>query len=387
MSSETTPELGKALLEREPKISVGIIVLNGEPFIRYCIRALYAHAHEIIVAEGAALCSKQFGGPDGHSTDGTCETLRRVKEEEDPEDKIIIVQREGNWASRDEQSSAYAARATGDYLWQVDSDEFYTPAAIEQVRAMLAADPTISGARFRWHIFWGGKDYVTDGFFQRQGGGDVNRLFRWGPGYRYGNHWKGPMVVDAEGQPVKDTGRWIEAEETAEAGIYCYHYSLTFPSQVFMKTSIYNSGADPTNAQFSETDRWAFDIWRDLKNPFRVHNRYEHPAWLRRFEDPHPPAAETMFADIAADRLKWETRPTEDVEALLSSRRYRWKAAVLGRIADWEEGRSWEARDRARWFVNIWVDRGAWALFPALTRRMGEAVLRRLGLLRKPSAS
>ena len=35
------------------KITFGIIVLNGEPFTRYCIRALYPHAHEIIVAEGA----------------------------------------------------------------------------------------------------------------------------------------------------------------------------------------------------------------------------------------------------------------------------------------------------------------------------------------------
>lgn len=383
MSSETFSCCEKSASGKYPRISFGIIVLNGEPFIRYCIRALYAHAHEIIVAEGAALCSKEFGSADGRSVDGTCDTLQRIKAEEDPEDKIIIVQREGNWASRDEQSSAYAERATGDYLWQVDSDEFYTPEAIESVRRLLAADPSISGAAFRWHIFWGGKDFVTDGFFQRGGGGDVNRLFRWGPGHRYGNHWKGPMVVDAEGRPVKETGRWLAAAETAGQGIFCYHYSLTFPSQVFMKTSIYNAGADPTNAAFSETDRWAFDVWRDLQNPFRVHNRYEHPAWLVRFKDPHPPAVEDMFADIASGRLKWETRPLEDVDKLLRSTRYRLKARVLAAIAEWEKGRSWKTRDRARWFVNIWVDQGAIALVPAVGRRLWEALLRRLGLLKK----
>ena len=32
----------------------------------------------------------------------------------------------GFWpGEKDEQSRAYAARATGDYLWQVDVDEFY----------------------------------------------------------------------------------------------------------------------------------------------------------------------------------------------------------------------------------------------------------------------
>ena len=35
-----------------PRISFGIIVLNGEPFTRYNLRALYPFAHQIIVAEG-----------------------------------------------------------------------------------------------------------------------------------------------------------------------------------------------------------------------------------------------------------------------------------------------------------------------------------------------
>ena len=37
-----------------PKITFGIIVLNGEPFTRYNLRALYLFAHQIIVVEGAS---------------------------------------------------------------------------------------------------------------------------------------------------------------------------------------------------------------------------------------------------------------------------------------------------------------------------------------------
>ena len=36
------------------RITFGIIVLNGEPFVRYNLRAIYPFAHQIIVAEGAS---------------------------------------------------------------------------------------------------------------------------------------------------------------------------------------------------------------------------------------------------------------------------------------------------------------------------------------------
>jgi hypothetical protein len=117
-----------------PKITFGLIVLNGEPFTRYNLRALYPFAHQIIVAEGASPKAAHVATPDGHSIDGTLDILRRFKAEEDPEDKIIIVTAEdeghpnGFWpGEKDEQSQAYAKRATGDWLWQVDIDEFYQP--------------------------------------------------------------------------------------------------------------------------------------------------------------------------------------------------------------------------------------------------------------------
>ena len=62
-----------------PKVTFGIIVLNGEPFTRYCLRSLYPFAHEILVVEGAAPAAAKVATPDGHSTDGTLETLYRFK--------------------------------------------------------------------------------------------------------------------------------------------------------------------------------------------------------------------------------------------------------------------------------------------------------------------
>ena len=117
-----------------PKITFGMIVLNGQPFIRYNLRALYPFAHQIIVVEGASPGAANICTLDGHSTDGTSDALWDFKAHEDPEHKLTILTAQdegyanGFWpGEKHEQSQAYAKRATGDYLWQVDVDEFYKP--------------------------------------------------------------------------------------------------------------------------------------------------------------------------------------------------------------------------------------------------------------------
>src|SRR6185312_6046837 len=133
-----------------PKITFGIIVLNGEPFIRYCLRSIYPFAHEIIVVEGGHEDVKSVCTSDGHSIDTTLETLYQFKKEEDIENKLTIVTRNGFWPHKDElgrsrtpQSRAYAERATGDYLWQIDIDEFYRKEDMISIIDMLKNDPEI----------------------------------------------------------------------------------------------------------------------------------------------------------------------------------------------------------------------------------------------------
>lgn len=157
-----------------PRITFGIIVLNGHPFTRDRL-ALYPFAHQIIVVEGATKNAAAIAGSDGHSTDGTLETLRDFKVREDPQDKLIIVTAEdeghpnGFWpGEKDEQSRAYARRATGDYLWQVDVDEFYKSRDMQAVLDMLRDRPDITAVSFKQIAFWGGFEYVTDGWYLRR---------------------------------------------------------------------------------------------------------------------------------------------------------------------------------------------------------------------------
>ena len=310
-----------------PRISVGIIVLNGEPFTKYCLRQLYPHAYEIIVVEGGSDKAAGFA-PQGRSTDGTLEALREFKEQEDPENKLKIVTKEGFWPEKDAQSQAYAQLATGDYLWQVDIDEFYRHGDIEKVRAMLAADPKIEAVSFKQYGFWGSPWIVADGFCQRSDGAEVyHRLFKWNRGYAYKTH-RPPTVVDAQGVDLRQK-HWITGDVMAKQGVFLFHYYLLFPIQVRNKSRYY---ATPTSAEplgyAPKSLDWAENCYFHLHRPFHVHNVYRHLSWLRRINLTHPEEAMNMWKDAVAGKIKVQLRDNRDVENLLQNHYYT-KAAVM----------------------------------------------------------
>ncbi len=307
--------------QHAPKITFGMIVLNGEPFIGYNLRALYPHAYEIIVVEGAAPAAIGVSTPEGHSRDQTLETVRRFIAEEDSEKKVTLVTAEdegypdGFWpGEKDEQSQAYAKRATGDYLWQVDCDEFYRPDHISKMREQLKADPTISGAAFHQITFWGDTETVVDGWYLKRGAASYHRLFKWGKGYRYTTH-RPPTVVNEQGHDMRD-GHWLDSKDTREMGVVLYHYSLLFPKQVIEKCDYYGRAAW---AQRPKALEWAHETFFELKKPFRVHNVYDYPSWLERFQGAHPPQVQRMMEDAVDGTLDIELRPMADVKALLRS--------------------------------------------------------------------
>ena len=338
-----------ASLSAYPRVTFGVIVLDGEPFTTYTLRSLYPFAHEIIVVEGAAPGARNIATQDGHSRDGTLEALRRFKAEEDPDGKVTIVTAEddgypdGFWpGEKDEQSRAYARRATGDYLWQVDIDEFYLGEDIERVLAMLRDDPGIEAMTFRQITFWGGLDYVVDGWYLRRGAADYHRLFRWGPGYAYATH-RPPTVTDPTGRDLR-TGRWLDAATTAEQGIRLYHYSLLLPKQVIEKCDYYATAEWARRAGAIE---WANDAYLALHRPFRVHNVYAYPSWLERYDGPHPEQVRRMVEDLRASGGSISLRRTDDIERLLRSRSYRLRRSLIQALDPWDRrARRLERRSR-----------------------------------------
>ena len=192
------------------QITFGIIVLNGEPFLRYNLQSLYPFAHQLIVIEGAAPGAADIAAQNGHSVDRTLGILHDFKAHEDPENKLIIITAEdeghpnGFWpGEKHEQSQAYAKRATGNYLWQVDIDEFYKPEDMKAIIEMIRMDPDITAISFPMITFWGGFDYICDGWYLRRGANLYHRLFKWGPGYSYSTH-RPPTVLNHKCENLRD---------------------------------------------------------------------------------------------------------------------------------------------------------------------------------------
>jgi hypothetical protein len=308
-------------LNNLPKITFGIIVLNGEPFNKYCLRSIYPFAHEIIIVEGGHEATNSVTTSDGHSIDGTLEKLWNFKREEDAENKIQIITKKGYWKKSDEfghdrthQSRAYAEKATGDYLWQIDIDEFYLPQDIKYVIDMLRRDNTITAVSFKTIIFWGSINYQADGWYFRRGANIFHRIFKWGKNYKYVTH-EPPTVFNANGKNLRDIN-WRSGNELARKNIWLYHYALLFPWQVKQKTSIYK---DEKPILCSDIMKWADNSYFNLNKPFNVERHYWYPSWLKRYEGKHPPEVIRMMKDIKNGVINIETRKVNDIEKLLNT--------------------------------------------------------------------
>lgn len=357
-----TPPHGK----RDVRITFGMIVLNGEPFVTYNLRALYPFAHQIIVVEGAAPASKAVATPDGHSSDGTLNALRRFKAEEDHDGKLTIVTAEdegqpnGYWREKDEMSRAYALRATGNYLWQIDADEFYLPRDMQLVTDMLARDRDIKAVSFPMRTFWGSPGFIVNSFFLEKF--IAHRVFAWGRGYRYTAH-RPPTVVDDQSQDLR-TMKSLTADLMRQKGIYLFHYELLFPKQVIEKCQYY--AAVGWTSVLRQADEWARTCYLTITKPFRVHMMYGHVSWLERFAGAHPPQVIEMVATVGSGRHEnISLRRTDDVERLLSDPVYSVKRGVLKWLVPVDKARD-GAKVRARALLK---NTALWRLLRAVNRR------------------
>jgi hypothetical protein len=337
------------------RITFGMIVLNGEPFVRYNLRALYPWAHQIIVVEGACRAAAAVATADGRSRDGTREELRRFQREEDPDRKLVVVTAEdeghpdGFWpGEKHEMSQAYARRARGDWLWQVDVDEFYLPKDMARIAERLSSNPGISRLDFPMRTFSASPRMEVGGYLLN--GFTVRRLFAWKPSYRYSTH-RPPMVVDENGRDVSSSNP-SAATEQLRRGMFMYHYEQLFPKQVLEKCSYY-ARVDWLRS-VKNVEAWARDCYFSLRRPYHVHMVYQHPSWIQRYDGPVPPEVLRMYAAVGEGRHPGVTlRPTADMEALADSRAYaagrRMLQVLYPAWAGWRWMRNEPGRLRRRW--------------------------------------
>jgi len=336
-----------------PRVSFGIIALNAQPLLEYNLRALYPLAHQLLVVEGATQAAKSLATADGHSLDGTLEMLKQIQETEDLENKLQIISAKdegyqtGFWPEKDQMSRAYAKRATGDWLWQVDGDEFYKKKDMEAIISLLEKDPSITAVSFPYREFFGGFDYVITGKWHLVEQPRFHRLFRWRAGFEYLSH-RPPTVVDEYGVDLRSQ-RWISTPMNGNTDITLYHYSYVLPKQAKQKVGYY-SNVTWTKA-FQENEQWFQDSYLGLKRPYFLGERGGLIfQWLERYEGNHPEAIERLREDLSHGVVQEPLRLTEDLEKLLSSPAY-W---LLTRILRIVMIPYWRVR---RWLKNVRLER------------------------------
>ena len=187
-------------------------------------------------------------------------------------------------------SKSYARRCTGDWLWQIDVDEFYLDSSITSLIEFLSHNQNISAVSFDMMTFWGALDVTVDGYYLRSGARYYHRLFRWKPGYKYITH-RPPTVVDENGNDLRSLC-WLDGKHSSQLGIKLFHYSLLFPKQVLEKSKYYEQAMRP------ESVNWANNNYFKLSDPFRVHNVFSYPSWLEKYSGVHPDRINEMISDI-----------------------------------------------------------------------------------------
>jgi glycosyltransferase involved in cell wall biosynthesis len=289
------------MIRRGSRFSFGMIVFNGEYFLRQVLDGVYDFAHEIVVIEGSDQISRPLANAQGGSTDETWEILQNYP---DPKGKLKLFR--GTFKDKDEQSNAFMSHLTGDFVWLLDSDEMYQPADMERIARALVDDPDLMAVQMRHRVFFGGLDRIAQGRHWEWEFWRVHRLY---PGARYIGH-RPVNILHPCGQTMNDM-KHISADQLDEWGIRMYHYSYVLDQQVEEKMRYHAQWRPTKYPRERDVNYFHYDylekIWRPWKTDRqRVEREYGISPNIYRdadgnvlkdrtvpFTGEHPPAMRT----------------------------------------------------------------------------------------------
>ena len=210
------------------KITVGIIVLNGEFLLKQVLESVYPWAHAICIAEGPV---RYFWEIEKHLT-STDKTLDIIKNFPDPQSKIRLTT--GIYEEKDDQCRAWFKNVPTDtdYVLCVDADEIHTPENIELLVKYLHDNrPTSVG--FKSDSFYGGFNRIIGGFEREH---SFKRVLKYVPGCEYRTHRQPTLSINGKDIEGNDVHGNVLFDET---GITMWHGSYLSPLAVYRKISYY----------------------------------------------------------------------------------------------------------------------------------------------------
>ncbi|MCK5138719.1 MAG: glycosyltransferase, partial [Thermodesulfovibrionia bacterium] len=236
----------KAKAKKEVKISFVTIVYNGMPFIEPCIEQMKPYAHEIIVVEGKV----EVLGTDGAgSTDGTQELLIDLQRK----NEIILINGDPsphNWYDKLEMQNEALKHATGDYVWLVDSDEFYLNKGIKHIIKILEREKPDQINFPIFNFFKGLRHIMTSSGdkFQKLTRA-VPRIFANDKGIDFISHWPPETAHFPE--------RLISGLRIKQEGVDIYHMGYMNDAQVKQKCQLYSK----TYPDHADIRVWYDNLW------------------------------------------------------------------------------------------------------------------------------
>jgi hypothetical protein len=265
------------------KISTGTLVLNAESILpdnmlNAQLEQLYYIADEIFITEGATKASPNSHYWDGdttwltsngHSTDKTVEIIKSFP---DPDKKITLIQKNGFWNGKTEMCNEWSLRATGDYIWQIDSDEFYKKKDIDKIKRILEKYQP-DAVHFYANHFWGDFKHCFNEISGKGWGNNIPwmRIFKHKPGAKWISH-EPPNYILPDGS-ICNNSRLIPRDETLKVGLKMYHYSYVSQKQKDFKVNFFK-------------DYWlndAWDAWKKNNNTI-----VKDGSYTVEFNDDHP---------------------------------------------------------------------------------------------------
>ncbi len=273
------------------KVSFGIIVVNGEPWIEPVLHNLYEHAHSICIAEGATKNWKDtnnFNTP--RSTDNTLDIIKNFP---DPDNKIRLATPDEFYEEKLEQCNAWIdlVPEDTDYVWQIDVDEFYHEDDIQKMVSLLSSE-NYSYVEFPVKNFFKGFDYIATG---GQGWGydtPFPRIFKYLPGCQWIDH-RPPTILDRNGNDLRN----IKPLMGKDNPIHMLHYSYVTDKQVEEKIKYYTK---TFNRDYY--NEWYLPFYKEWspRNRKQLESKISaHPSCpggsTKRFNDEHPKIIQKYF--------------------------------------------------------------------------------------------
>lgn len=120
-----------------------------------------------------------------------------------------------------------------DFVFAVDADEVWKPEELQRVIAILEKGETDSMA-FRFISFYGGFERTMTGFEYNF---ENHRVKRYYPGCVWASH-RPPEINAPDGKPWREH-RHLSHVDTSALGMFIYHYSYVFASQMAAKADYY----------------------------------------------------------------------------------------------------------------------------------------------------